>query len=70
MRESRRSPEYLGKVGPDLPASQVRINIAEAFLLQLSSDLVNRKSSNLTKCGSPGLIRTGGRPINSRMLYR
>jgi len=20
--------------------------------------------------GSPGLIRTGGRPINSRMLYR
>ncbi len=22
------------------------------------------------KNGSPGLIRTGGRPINSRMLYR
>ena len=22
------------------------------------------------ECGSPGLIRTGGRPINSRMLYR
>ena len=24
----------------------------------------------LGKNGSPGLIRTGGRPINSRMLYR
>ncbi len=26
--------------------------------------------SNVVKAGSPGLIRTGGRPINSRMLYR
>ena len=35
-----------------------------------------RKSLNTNKtvipgfAGSPGLIRTGGRPINSRMLYR
>ena len=27
-------------------------------------------SSAKKKNGSPGLIRTGGRPINSRMLYR
>lgn len=27
-------------------------------------------NSDKQESGSPGLIRTGGRPINSRMLYR
>ena len=45
------------------------ISRPQKTLHRLRTSLAKRLSGqNMT--GSPGLIRTGGRPINSRMLYR
>ena len=63
-----------GELRPGLPVETVHEG-AQAHRASISAGAADRRlvalrPRRLSGNGSPGLIRTGGRPINSRMLYR
>ena len=52
-------------------ALPVNPNLIDSASRAVTTGAMTRsKTSPKERNGSPGLIRTGGRPINSRMLYR